>query len=208
MNILVVDDHDLVRKGFIMILKREFPEANFLEASDGFSAIKVIEDQEVSLVLSDISMPKLSGIEMIKQLDTLNIDVPVIILSMQLEHQYAVRAIKAGAYGYISKGAHPDELIAAVKAVLSGKKHITPEIADLLVQSISKKNKPENLDSLSDREIEVLRLIAQGKKVSEIANEISLSVNTISTYRSRILEKLSLKNTSELIRYALEQNLN
>lgn len=208
MRILVVDDHDLIRKSLVIMLKRDFKDATFLEASNGLAAIQMVKEHTIDLILSDISMPKLNGIEMIKQLFMLEYRIPILILSMQLEHQYAVRAIKAGAYGYISKSADPKELVNAVQIVMSGKKYITPSIADLLVDTMSKSDKEMNLNSLSDREMEVLLLISKGRKVSEIAHDISLSVNTISTYRSRILDKLSLKTNSDLIRYALEQGLN
>ena len=207
MKILLVDDHAILRKGLIEIIREEFPNCNFFEASNGIEGLSILRKETLSLALLDISMPELNGIEVLKQVKVLGIETPIIILSMQPEEQYALRVLKAGAYGYLNKDSAPDELINAVKKILEGKKYISSVITDLLADSIGQKNVTNLFELLSDRELQVLELIANGKSVSQIADEILLSVNTISTYRSRILQKLSLKNNAALVRYAIDHKI-
>lgn len=207
MKILLVDDHAILRKGLIEIIREEFPNCNFFEASNGIEGLSILRKETLSLALLDISMPELNGIEVLKQVKVLGIETPIIILSMQPEEQYALRVLKAGAYGYLNKDSAPNELINAVKKILEGKKYISSVITDLLADSIGQKNVTNLFELLSDRELQVLELIANGKSVSQIADEILLSVNTISTYRSRILQKLSLKNNAALVRYAIDHKI-
>lgn len=170
-------------------------------------ALSVLRTENIDIVLSDIAMPELNGIDMLKQLKALQITTPVLMLSMQTEDQYALRVLKAGAYGYLSKDCKPELLISAINMVLSGKKYISPSVSDLIVDAIGKKQSDDQHDLLSDREMLVLHYIAKGKALKEIANDLTLSVNTVSTYRSRILKKLNLKNNSSIIRYAIENKL-
>jgi len=208
MKILVVDDHVILRKGLIRILKTEYNDVGFLEASNGAHAITILSNnKDIDIVLSDLSMPKMNGIEMVKQIKNLNINVPVIMLTMHNEEHYAIRALKAGVYAFLNKNTNPEELKKAITKVLSGKKYINDKIADILSESISNPSKDTVNEILSDREMEVFLLIANGKTVSDIADEIVLSVSTVSTYRTRILSKLNLKNNAEIVIYAIENNL-
>ena len=209
MKFLIVEDHVILRKGLVRILQADYKNCVFLEASNGIKAIKMLlSHEDTNLVLSDLTMPKMSGIEMIKQMKTLNIKVPVILLTMHDEEHYAIRALKAGAYAFLNKTANPKVLKKAINKALKGEKYINNKIANIISQRISNALKDNVNESLSDREMEVFRLIANGKTVSEIANEITLSVSTISTYRTRILSKLSLKNNAEIVVYAIEHNIN
>lgn len=207
MRILVVDDHAILRKGLIAILRKDLYSYKFTEASDGIEALSILRKENIDLVLSDIAMPKLNGIDLIKQLKSLSINTPVIILTMQPIDQYGLRALKAGAFGFLSKNCKPEELISAMEKVLTGKKYITPSISDLLVDSLETPQSEIGHKSLSDRELLVLQYIAKGFSLSEISKDLSLSVNTISTYKSRILKKLGLKNNSDIIRYAIDNKL-
>lgn len=201
---LIADDHAIVRKGLVQILREEFPKAEITEVASSSQVMDEVDGQSWDVILLDISMPGRNGIETLKQIRTNGVRTPILMLSMHPEDQYAVRALKAGASGFLNKETAPEELLAAVRLLLSGRKYITPSVAEKLTETISEKNAHE---LLSDREMQVLQRIASGKTVSEIAVEIALSVNTISTYRTRILEKLNLNNNAELTRYALDNNL-
>lgn len=208
MNILIIDDHAIVRKGLIQILLPEYPDAKVTEVSNSNDAFKEARKQIWDIILLDISMPGgRNGIDVLKQIRDDGIKVPVLMLSMHPESQYAVRVLKAGASGFLNKESAAEELLEAVKKVLSGKKYITPTVADKLIDSLDSDGEKQAHEQLSDREMQVMLLIASGKTVSEIAEQISLSISTISTYRVRILEKLGLKNNAELTRYALDNHL-
>lgn len=207
MKFLISDDHAIVRKGLKDLLREEFPKAEFLEAVNSQEAINVISSNDIDVVLLDISMPGRNGMETLKQMRAMGVKAPILMLSMHSEDQYAVRALKAGASGFINKESANEELLSAVNRVLQGKKYITSAVAEKLADSVSKPETTLLHESLSDREMQVLQQIASGKTVSDIADEISLSVNTVSTYRTRILEKLSLNNNAEITRYALENHL-
>lgn len=207
MKFLIVDDHVILRKGLLGILKKEFIDSLFIEASNGHEALAKLRDNDVDIVISDISMPDLNGVDLLKQLKALQIETPVIILSMLPEDQYAIRVMKAGAYGFLNKDCKPTELISAVNSVLTGKKYITPSISNLLVNALGVKQIKNQHELLSDREMLVLHNIAKGKSLTEIANSLGLSINTVSTYRARIIKKLNLKNNSGIIRYAIDHNL-
>lgn len=206
-KILIADDHAIVRRGLVQILQEEFPLAKITEVDNGNDAIDMVDQQIWDIILLDISMPGRNGIETLKQIKTNSIKAPVLMLSMHSEEQYAIRVLKAGASGFLSKLSATDELLIAVHKVLSGRKYITASVAEKLAESLGENENKSTHENLSDREMQVLQLIASGKTVSEIAEEISLSVNTISTYRARILEKLNLNNNAELTRYAIDNNL-
>jgi DNA-binding NarL/FixJ family response regulator len=207
MKFLIVDDHVILRKGLLGILKKEFIDSLFVEASNGYEALAVLKDNDVDIVISDISMPDLNGVDLLKQMKALQIKTPVIILSMLPEDQYAIRVMKAGAYGFLNKDCKPNELISAVNSALSGKKYITSSISNLLVNALGVKQIKNQHELLSDREMLVLHNIAKGNSLTDIANSLGLSINTVSTYRARIIKKLNLKNNSGIIRYAIDHNL-
>jgi two-component system, NarL family, invasion response regulator UvrY len=204
MKFLIADDHAIVRKGLIEILREEFPAAEVTEVASSSEVIEEAGRQTWDAILLDISMPGRNGIETLKQIRANGIHAPVLMLSMHPEDQYAVRVLKAGASGFLNKESATQELLTAVHRILSGRKYITPLVAEKLAETNG--DKPVH-ELLSDREMQVLQAIASGKTVSEIAQEISLSVNTISTYRARILDKLDLNNNAELTRYAIDNNL-
>jgi two-component system invasion response regulator UvrY len=204
---LIADDHSLIRKGLSTLLREEFPGAEVSEVTDSFALIKEAVVQKWDLIISDISMPGRNILETLKQLKKMLPSTPVLILSVHPEDQYVVRALKAGASGYLNKESHPEELLKAVRQLLQGKKYISAEGAEKLAASFG--DDPNQLphEKLSEREFDVLKRIASGKTVSEIAASLSLSVNTISTYRSRILEKMGMQNNAELTLYAVENKL-
>lgn len=204
MKFLIADDHAIVRKGLAEIIREEFSEVEITEVSNSNDAVEKATHGVWDVILLDISMPGRNGIETLKLLRSNGVNAPVLILSMYSEEQYAIRALKAGASGFLNKETATQELLAAIRRVLLGKKYITHSVAERLADTDTEKQ-PHDL--LSDRELQVLQLIASGKTVSEIADEISLSVNTISTYRARILEKLQLSNNAELTRYAMDNHL-
>lgn len=206
-KILIADDHAIVRKGLVEILREEFPTSQIKEVASSAEVMDEIRNQIWDIILLDISMPGRNGIETLKQIRSEGLKVPVLMLSMHPEEQYAIRVLKAGGSGFLNKQSATDELLAAVHQVLNGRKYITASIAERLAGTLNDKNEKVFHELLSDREMQVLQLIASGNTVSEIANEISLSVNTISTYRTRILEKLNLNNNAELTRYAIDNNL-
>ncbi len=206
MNILIADDHAILRKGLIQILREEFHSACITEANNSLDVHQKISEKNWDIILMDISMPGRSGIDTLKQLRAEGNKTPVLMLSMHPEEQFGIRVLRAGASGFLNKDTAGDELITAVHRVLSGRKYISSTLAEKLAESPANNNQPL-YDLLSDRELQVLQLIAAGKPVSDIAEEIHLSVNTISTYRTRILEKLKLSNNAEITRYALTNSL-
>jgi two-component system, NarL family, invasion response regulator UvrY len=206
MNILVADDHAIVRKGLIELLHEEFPVLQVFEAGNSQQTMEILSQQIMDVILLDISMPGRNGIDTLKQIRAQGIKAPVLMLSMHPEDQYAIRSLKAGASGFINKETATEELRIAIRKILSGKKYISASVAEKLADMGEQGSKPAH-EYLSDREMQVLQKIASGKTVSEIATEISLSVNTISTYRTRLLEKLSLANNAELTRYAIDHGL-
>ncbi len=204
MNILVADDHAIVRKGLVQVLREEFSFASIDEAANSAEIFEKTKGKTWDIILLDISMPGRNGVEVLKQLRADGIKAPILMLSMHPEEQYAIRVLKAGASGFLTKESATEELVAAVHKVLSGRKYISDSLTEQLTDVLGEKPAHEQL---SDREMQVLQLIAAGKSVSDIGEELSLSVNTISTYRSRILEKLNLNNNAEITRFALEHKL-
>ena len=206
-NVCLVDDHKIVRKGLKQILEDTDDITVSGEAGDASKMFKILQNHDVDVVLLDISLPGRSGVEALKQLKEMRRELPVLILSMYPQEQYALRVMRAGAAGYLTKESAPDELISAVRQVVKGKKYINPELAEELANYVND-NSPEMFyNKLTDREFEIMREIVNGKSLTDIASELSLSVKTISTYRGRILSKLNLKNNSELIKYAMEYKL-
>ena len=204
---LIADDHSLIRKGLTTLLQEEFPGAEIAEAPDAATLINKAIEKRWDLIISDISMPGRSILETLRQLKKQLPATPVLILSVHPEDQYIVRALKAGASGYLNKESRPEELIKAIKQLLQGKKYVSAEGAEKLAASIGDDSLKLPHEKLSEREYDVLKRIASGKTVSEIASELSLSVNTISTYRARILEKMQLQNNAELTVYVIENKL-
>ena len=207
MNILIADDHTIVRKGIRQILMEEFSDAVIEEVADGNEMLHKIRNEKFDIVISDISMPGRSGLESLKQVKEEFPKLPVLILSMYSEDQYAIRVLKAGASGYLTKDSAPEELVKAVKQIVSTGRYISLTVAEKLAENINQNSSEQLHESLSDREFEVLKMIGSGKTVSEIAQILSLSVNTISTYRVRILEKTKLHSNSEVMHYVLENKL-
>mgnify|MGYP003575724552 CR=1 FL=1 len=207
MKFLIADDHAIVRKGLAQILCEEFPAAKVTEVANSNEVLDEVRKQIWDVILLDISMPGRNEIETLKQIRTEGIKAPILMLSMHPEDQYAVRVLKAGASGFLNKESATDELLAAVRKVLSGKKYISAAVAEKLAETAGGEGEKPAHELLSDREMQVLQLIASGKTVSEIGDELSLSVNTISTYRTRLLEKLNLSNNAELTRYAIDNRL-
>ncbi|MEP6845220.1 MAG: response regulator transcription factor [Panacibacter sp.] len=207
LRILIADDHTVVRRGLKQILLDEFPTAHIDEATDAGTLLKKVFKEEWDVVISDLSMPGISGMEALQQIKLHNPKLPVLILSVHAEEHYAIRVLKAGASGYLNKESAPDELIKAIRRVLLGKKYITPAIAEQLASSLNKDNDKPLHEYLSDREFEVLKMLAAGKAVSDIAEQISLSVTTVSTYRARIMVKLNLRTNADLALYAIENKL-
>jgi two-component system, NarL family, invasion response regulator UvrY len=208
LRILIADDHALIRKGLKQILLEEYPSALVEEVNDAEGVIKKAITNEWDIIISDLSMPGRSGLDMVQQLKQNFPKLPVLILSIYPEEQYAIRVLKAGAAGYLSKDAAAEELVEAVQRVLQGRKYISSSIAEKIVEDLGQNSSgqaPHEL--LSNREFDVFKLLTSGKTVSEIADQFSLSATTVSTYRSRILEKMNMRNNAELTRYALENKL-
>ena len=207
MRILIADDHAIVRRGLKEILLDEFPSAIIGDASDAEELVEKIFQDEWDLVISDLTMPGRSGLDALKQIKQAFPKLPVLIMSIYPEDQYAVRAFRAGASGYFNKNSIHEELLKAIDSVRKGTKYITPSVAEKLADALPADGQLKPHQMLSDREFEVFKLLASGRTVSEIAQQLSLSANTVSTYRSRILEKMNLHSNNELMRYAFEQNL-
>ena len=208
MRILIADDHTIVREGIKMLLTEAYPLAEIIDVSDAVDLMKLVYKEKWDVIICDISMPPGdSGLDAVKQIKEYAPKLPVIILSMHAPEQYAVRAIKAGAMGYLTKGAATLELVKAVNTVLNGKKYLSPDVADVLADAFEHINSSKTVESLSDREFEVFKLLASGKSISDIAKQLILSANTVSTFRARIFEKMGFHNNLELIRHAVDNSL-
>lgn len=206
-KILIADDHAIVRKGLVQILA-DSPDAVVVdEASDGVETLAKVDDGDFDLILLDISMPGRGGLDVLKELKSRKPGLPVLILSMHPEDQYAVRALRSGASGYLTKGSASDELLQAINKVLSGGKYISSSLAEKLADVLDNNAEKAPHENLSNREYQVMRMIGAGKTVTEIAAELSLSVKTISTFRVRILHKMKMKNNSELTHYVIQNNM-
>src|SRR5438093_9396301 len=206
-KIVVVDDHAVVREGLKRIISENPGMAVTGEAGDGHEALKIIQNQPCDVVLLDITMPNRSGLDVLKQLHSELPRLPVLVLSMHSEDQYAVRVLRAGAAGYLTKESAPAKLVQAIRKVVRGGKYVSPTLAEKLVYDLDGDSSKAPHQILSDREYQVLCMIASGKTVTMIGEELALSVKTISTYRVSILEKLNMKNTAEMRRYAIKEGL-
>src|SRR5438105_9722726 len=206
-KVVVVDDHAVVREGLKRIISENPGIAVTGEAGDGHEAMKVIQGEPCDVVLLDITMPNKSGLDVLKQLHSDSPRLPVLVLSMHSEDQYAVRVLRAGAAGYVTKESAPAKLVQAIRKVVRGGKYVSPALAEKLVYDLGTDTDRPPHEILSDREYQVLCMIGSGKTVTQIAEELALSVKTISTYRVRILEKLKRNNNAEMTRYAIKEGL-
>lgn len=207
MKLLIVDDHAVVRAGLKQILSAISPQPAIGEADNAQSALDQLKEAAWDMLLLDISLPDINGINLLKVVKSEWPDLPVLILSIFPEDQYAIRAIKSGANGYMTKESAPEELIHAIKKVAKGGRYITPDLAEKLAFALDDISDKHSHEALSDREYEVMCLIASGNTVSHIARQLNLSVKTVSTYRTRVLAKLKLANNAELTHYAIKQGL-
>jgi DNA-binding NarL/FixJ family response regulator len=206
-KILIADDHAIVRKGLKQILSETSDLVVTGEAGNGHEAINKVYENDYDVVLLDISMPGRGGLEVLTEIKKKKPDLPVLILSMHHEEQYAVRALRTGAAGYLTKESAPNELIKAIRKISRGGKYITASLAERLASAIGVNAGKLLHEDLSNREYQVLCMIGSGKTVKQISEELSLSVKTISTYRCRILQKMKIKNNAELTHYAIKNNL-
>ncbi|MCX5725273.1 MAG: response regulator transcription factor [Nitrospirae bacterium] len=207
MKVLIIDDHVVVRRGVKQILEETFPHVEIGEADTGREGLAAVQQQSWDLAMVDISLPDQSGLELLRKLRDTAPQLPLMVLSLHPEQQYAVHAFRAGAMAYLTKQAAPEELAKAVTQVLSGRRYVTASLGERMAGNLSKGPADPNHHTLSKREFEVLVLLAQGQSVKKIAGSLALSVKTVSTYRARLLDKLQLSTTAELIRYALDHHL-
>jgi two-component system, NarL family, invasion response regulator UvrY len=206
-RVLIADDHAIVRQGLKQILAETSDMMVQGEAESGLEAVRMVREGEWHVVLLDISLPDKNGIEVLKQIKKEHPKLPVLILSTHAEDQYGLRALKDGASGYLSKQSAPAQLVTAIRQVASGRKYVSPELAEQLANAAGRDFERPSHESLSDREYQTMCLIASGKTLTDIAAELSLSVKTVSVYRARLLEKMGLKNNSELTHYAMKNKL-
>lgn len=206
-KILIIDDHEVVRDGVKKIFEEQPGTAAFGEAGTAQEALTLAREEEWDVAVLDLSLGSRSGLEVLKMLGQIRPQLPVLILSMHSEEQYARRAFRAGAAGYVTKDSSRAELARAIDKVLKGGKYVTPALAEKLVLSLNRNSQLSRHETLSDREFEVMRLIASGKTVGEIAALLSLSNKTISTYRARILDKMEMKTNAQLTYYAIHNHL-
>ena len=207
-KVLLADDHSIVRAGLRRIVEESGDMEVVAEADDGREAIQLVQSTEPDVAVIDISMPGLDGLEVISQLQTLQPKLPVLVLTMHEEGQYVVRAIQAGAMGYLTKQSAPEQLVTAIRKIHDGQRNITDEEAESLALRVAKgSNGKSPLDSLSMRELQVLRRLAMGHTNREIASAYHISIKTVDTYRARLLKKLDLRNNAELSRFAIQNNL-
>lgn len=207
MRILIADDHDIVRKGLKLILMERYPDGFFLEAGDGEELVAKAKEMDWDIIISDISMPHKTGLQALKEIKEIKPQIPILILSIYSEDLYATRAMKMGAHGYVTKDLAEEELVKAIETVLQGKKFISPTVAEKLANSLVNEVADISHKNLSDREMDVFKLLAEGQSIAAIAQLLSLNASTVSTYRSRILEKMNMKSNADIVRYALENKL-
>lgn len=206
-DVIVCDDHPIVRQGVARILLATEDVQSVREAGSAQELLELVREGPCDAVLLDVGLPGRSGLDVLRQLKHERPRLPVLVLSVHPADQYAVRALRAGASGYLTKDMTPQQLVDALKVVMEGRKYVTPDVADQLATTIERPTDLPPHETLSDREYEVLSLIASGKSVKQIARDLNLSDKTISTYRSRVLAKLSLKTNADIIRYAIRQGL-
>ena len=206
-KVLVADDHEIVRQGLKTIISECLDLSIVGEAENGNEVLKIVKKTKVDVVLLDFDMPGKNGLDTLIELKALYPKLPVMILSIFPEDHYGTRFLKAGASGYLQKSSATDQLIDAIRKVFNGGKFISSALTDKLVTGLNKDDEQFLHESLTDREFQVFRLLATGKKLKEMADELCLSINTISTYRSRILQKMDLKNNADIVRYAINNGL-
>jgi two-component system invasion response regulator UvrY len=207
LRVIITDDHPVVLEGLKEIISEHFGDVTIDVTSQGYELLSKIDNNDYDIVLLDISLPGINGLEVLKEIRKRKRHLPVLILSMYPEENYAARALRGGAQGYLTKASASDELILAVRKILSGKKYVSPTFAEKMMLDFESDTEKPPHENLSDRELQVLRMIGEGKAVKEIAGELHLSTNTIRTFRTRILEKIGAKGTNELIHYALTHSL-
>ena len=209
MKILLVDDHALVRRGVTQVLREDFPDLTIVEKDTAQDAIEATQTTPWDLVMLDINLPDKSGLDALKDIKRITPNLPVLMLSLHPEAQYAKRAFKAGASGYLTKDQAPEEVTIAVKRILQGGRCVSAALAEQLAADLGAASgeTPALHRLLSDRELEVLRLIGSGKAPTDIAEQLALSIKTVSTYRARVLEKLNLRTTADLIRFTVDHQL-
>ncbi len=207
MKVLIADDHQLVRMALKLLLLESFPEADIHEAVDATELFKKATKEKWSIIISDISFPGQSGLDVLKQIKIHAPTAHVLMLSMLPAQEYAIRCISAGASGYLTKDNISDELIKAVQLVMSGKKYINYEVAEILATSYEEKSKVELHENLSDREFEIFKLLMDGHSMTNIANALSVSVNTIRTHKVHILKKMHMQSDADIIKYGLQHNM-
>ncbi|MCP4091523.1 MAG: response regulator transcription factor [Gammaproteobacteria bacterium] len=201
-NILLIDDHAVVRKGLKAILEEEFSDISVDEADTGLAGISCIRERHPDAVVLDINLPDINGLDVLKRIRMEWPKLPVLILSIYGEDQYGVRMLRCGASGYLSKSSAPEHLVTALKKVISGQRYISPELAEQLAYNFEKSPGSLSMESLSDREYQVFRMLAAGKTVTAIGKELHLSVKTISTHRHHILSKMEMHNNADIVSYA------
>jgi DNA-binding NarL/FixJ family response regulator len=206
-RILVADDHQIVRAGLKNLLSDYTEFAVEGEAGSGTEAVKMVRESDWDIVLLDVSMPDMNGVDTLKQIKRTKPELPVLILSMHPEDHYAINLLRAGANGYVCKECAPEQLITAIRTVVSGRRYVSPALGDQLAGDLSGESQKAQHTDLSEREFQVFCKLAAGQAVSEIANELFLSVKTVSTYRSRILEKMAMKTNANLTYYAIKHGL-
>jgi len=207
-KIIIADDHAFLREGIKKTIRDEVDMKIVGEASNAADLLKEVKEKDTNIVILDISMPGKSGLDVLKDLKAMKKNLKILILSMHPEERFAIRALKAGAVGYLTKESAPDELVKAIRTILSGRKYVSKHLADKLLDILTTDDKGKlPHEELSDREFEVFIKIASGKKASEIADELSISIHTVNTYRARILEKLNMSSNVELTQYAMHNNL-
>lgn len=206
-RVVIADDHAVVRRGLSQIINETQGMEVVAEAEDGGEAIDRVRDTDVDVLVLDLNMPRRSGFDALNHLQAERPDLPVLVLSMHAEDQYAVRVLRAGASGYLSKESAPDELIRAIRRVAAGNRYVSPAVAELLLTHLDGDTDTPLHERLSDREFQVMKMLAEGSSVKDIGASLSLSVKTVSTYRSRILEKMNMKSNADLTHYALKNDL-
>lgn len=206
-RIIVADDHPVLRAGIVSVLNASGNLRVVAEASNGGEVLKAIRDHAFDVLMLDVSMPGKSGLDLVRQIRKDHPRLPILIVSSHPEDQYGVRAIKAGASGYVTKQTAPEELVAAVRTIANGRRYVTPAMVEMLADQIGRPDDGAPHESLSDRELQTMKMIAAGHSLTEIADVLCISVKTVSVYRSRLLEKMRMKSNVELTRYVVEHGL-
>lgn len=206
-KIFIADDHILIREGLKKLFKSEIDMEVVGDSEDPFEVIDFVSKNDVDILILDINLPNKSGLEVLKELKIVKPEIKTLMLSMHPEDRYAIRCLKAGAWGYISKDSDLEIIIKAVHKISQGRKYVSENLAEQMALEVNNLSQKEVYKSLSDRELEVLLLFVNGKGQTEIAEKLNLSISTVNTYRSRIFQKLNLKSIAELTRYAIENNL-